>query len=145
MHTIISQPKEAIAQFVAIAQKKPAYEPWGQYTTLGLVSGHALVAGVVYNSFEACNVCAHIGAVPGGHWLTPRFLRAMFDYPFNQMGKRRITALVARKNKRARRFVEKLGFKLEGTLSHYYERDDMIVYGLLREKCAFLPEVRIAA
>lgn len=135
---IISQPKETIAAFVALAQGKPAREPWGNYTAIGLVRGGGLVAGVLYNNFEAGNVCAHIGAIPGGHWLTPSFLHAMFAYPFEQMGKRRITGLVARKNRKARRFIEKLGFKVEGTLAHYYERDDMIVYGLLRENCQFI-------
>ncbi len=97
-----------------------------------------LVGGVVYNQFEAANVCAHIGAVEGKNWLTRDFLWAMFDYPFNQLGKRRITALVARKNKGARKFVDNLGFSYEGCLKHYYENDNLLVFGLLRENCRFL-------
>ena len=135
---IIAQPKELIAQFVALRQGKPAHEQWGPFSALGLTRGDMLIAGVVYNNFEAANVCAHIGAVDGRHWMTRAFLHAMFAYPFEQMGKRRITALVARKNKHARKFVDNLGFTYEGCLKNYYENDSLIVYGLLRENCRFL-------
>ena len=129
--------------FVAERQGKPAAEPWGQYAALGLVRGGELIAGVIYNNFEAANVCAHIGAIDGRHWLTPAFLAAMFDYPFNQMRKRRITALCAKKNRIARKFTEHLGFQYEGCLKNYYGADDLIVYGLLAEKCRYLPSPRL--
>ncbi len=135
---IIAQPKEVIARFVALRAGRPEFEPWGNFTALGLVRDDSLVAGVVYNNFEAANVCAHIGAIEGRQWLTRDFLQAMFAYPFVEMGKRRITALVAKKNRHARGFVENLGFVYEGTLKHYYDRDDLTVYGLIREKCRFL-------
>lgn len=137
---IIAQPKEGIAAFVAAIQERS--DPWGNYTTLGLVRGDCLVAGVVYNNFGGAGVCAHIAAIPGKRWLTREFLYAMFDYPFRQLGKRRITALVARRNKAARRFTENLGFQHEGCLRHALERDDIIVYGMLAEECRFLkPEL----
>ena len=135
---IIAQPKELIAQFVALRQEKPLMEPWGQYSAIGLVRDDMLIAGVVYNNFEAANVCAHIGAIEGKRWLTRDFLRAMFAYPFLELDKRRITVLTAKKNRTARKFVENMGFVYEGALKHYYPSDDLIVYGLLREKCRFL-------
>ena len=142
---IICQPKEEIAAFVAATQGQN--EPWGEYTALGLLRHGALVAGVIYNHFGGAGVCAHIGAIPGGRWMTRGFLHAMFDYPFGQLGKRRITALVSRKNRRARRFAENLGFKYEGTVRHALQTDDLILYGMLREECRFLPrdEMRRAA
>lgn len=133
---IVTQPKERIAAFVARAQGLA--EPWGNYTAIGLVRDGALVAGVVYNNFGGAGVCAHIGAVTGGRWMTREFLRAIFDYPFAQLGKRRITGLVARRNKSARRFVENLGFKYEGCVRHALEKDDLICYGMLRAECRFL-------
>ena len=137
---IISQPSHLIAHFVALRQGKPELESWGHYSALGLVRGDRIVAGVVYNNWEAQNVCAHIGAIEGRHWLTRSFLHAMFAYPFVQCGKRRITALVAKRNKTARKFVDNLGFVYEGSLRHYYGNDDLIVYGLLRERCRHLPK-----
>lgn len=146
-YEIIAQPKELIAQFVAIRQGKPATEPWGHFTAIGLLRHGALIAGVLYNSFEEKNVCMHVGAIDGAHWLTRSFLFAAFDYPFNQLGMRRVTALVPKKNKAARKFDEHIGFRYEGCLKHYFDRDDMIVYGMLREDCRWIrqKEERMAA
>jgi len=134
---IIAQPQEQIAAFVALMQGLPVSE-WGQYSALGLVKDGYLVAGVVYNNWAGAGVCAHIGAVAGRRWLDRAFLRAMFDYPFNQEGRRRITALVARKNKHARAFTENLGFRYEGCVRHSLPTDDWMLYGMLREECRFI-------
>ena len=138
---IISEPRDVIATFVSErrgAMPNPA--SWGQFSCLGLVRHGYLIAGVVYNNWEGTNVCAHIGAIDGKRWLIPGFLYAMFDYPFNHGGRRRITALVAKKNKPARKFVEHLGFRIEGVFPRYYARDDMIAYGMLKEKCRFIEQ-----
>ena len=139
--TIIAQPKEVIAEFVARIQRQS--EPWGNYTALGYVQDGALLAGVIYNGFSEANVSAHIAAIKGCHWLRREFLYAMFDYPFNQLRKRRITALVAKKNHPARKFVRHLGFTQEGCLKHYFERDDMLCYGMLRENCRFIKQQQL--
>lgn len=111
---------------------------WGNFNALGLLRNGRLVCGVIYNSGEGANSNMHIGAIHGSKWLTPEFLFAAFDYPFNQLKKRRATAMIAAKNLAARRFAENLGFVYEGTLPHYYWNDDMICYGMLREHCRFL-------
>lgn len=141
---IVVQPKEEIAAFVAQVQGRQA-ESWGNYSCIGLVRGGYLVAGVVYNNWSGAGVCAHIGAVPGARWMTREFLHAIFDYPFNQCGRRRLTALVARKNKRARKFVEHLGFRHEGVVRHALPNDDWILYGMLRDECRYLQPMRKAA
>ena len=57
----------------------------------------------------------------------------LFSYPFVQLGCHRVTALCERKNKRARRMVQRLGFKEEGMLRKAGEKGDMFIYGLLPE------------
>jgi RimJ/RimL family protein N-acetyltransferase len=133
---IVSQPKEAIALFVGACLGKPDTD-WGQFTAVGNVRDGALVAGVIYNHYSAANICMHVGGV-GNYWLTPEFLFAAFDYPFNQLKVRRVTGLVPKKNKAARKLDEHLGFKFEGCMSHGLPDDDMLVYGLLREKCRWI-------
>jgi len=135
---IITQPKELIASFVNVQQGYPADVKWGVYTAMGLLRKGHLVAGVIYNCFEGTNANMHIGAVKGAKWLTQDFLFSAFDYPFNQLERRRVSACIRAKNKRAIGFVENLGFQYEGTQRHYYADDDMVMYGLLREQCRFL-------
>ena len=133
---IVAQPKEAIAEFVSARQGQ--VNEWGDYTALGLIRGGVLVAGVIYNHFSGPNILMHVGAVPGRQWLNRRFLFAAFDYPFNQLGCRRVTGLVPKRNKVARKFDEHLGFVYEGNMQHALPDDDLIVYGLLREKCKWI-------
>ncbi len=142
---IIAQPKELIAAFVNHKQGQPLNMTWGDYNALGLIKNDELVAGVIYNNFGSTNVYLHIGAEDGCRWLNKEFLFAVFDYPFNQLGMRRITALVREKNKRARLFVENLGFVSEGRMRKFFRDGDGVIYGMLREECRFLNELRKAA
>ena len=136
---IITQPKELIGAFVNVMQGVPQEASWGpNYNAMGLVRSGKLVAGLIYNGYEGANVNMHIGAIVGAKWLNKEFLFAAFDYPFNELGKRRATAFMASTNKRTIKFVKNLGFVYEGTMPHYYVDDDAVVYGLLRENCRFL-------
>jgi len=46
-----------------------------------------------------------------------------------------------KKNLNARKFLESLGFELEGRLKHEYDgQHDAIVYGLLTKNCRFLAD-----
>ncbi len=144
MIEIVAQPKSEIATFVNLRQSLSADHSWGYYNALGLVRGGDLIAGVIYNNVDGTNLCMHVGAVDGRKWLTPQFLFAAFDYPFNQLGMRRVTAPIKTGNTRAIEFVENLGFKHNGTLRHYYADGDLMLYGMLRGECRFL-EMKKAA
>lgn len=137
---IISEtPDRIIAKFVAMRQgKSPAWAWHEPYNALGYVRDGYLIAGVLYTNGEERNVNMHVGAINGKSWLVRSFLFAAFDYPFNQLDKRRVTALIARSNHTTRRFVKALGFALEGKLADYYDQDDMLVFGLKKADCRWL-------
>lgn len=135
---IFTQPKEAIAGFVNARQGCDPTTPWGHFTAIGLVRSNQMVAGVIYNNRDAENVCMHVGAVDGKKWLNKELLFAAFDYPFNELKCARVTACVRSKNKKAKAFVKKLGFKYEGKFRRYYKDDDMLVYGMLKDECRHL-------
>ncbi len=144
MIEIVAQPKSEIGAFVNERQGLKPDHSWGYYNALGLVKRGDLVAGVIYNNVDGTNLCMHVGAIDGCRWLTPQFLFAAFDYPFNQLNMRRVTAPIKSGNRRAAEFVENLGFKRDGVLRNYYHDGDLQLYGLLRENCRFL-EMRKAA
>lgn len=137
MKSIITQPAQAIGDFVSLLCHGQ-HMPWGNFSALGLVQDDVLIAGVVYNHYSGTNICMHVAAIPGARWLNRAYLHACFDYPFNQLGVRRVTGLVPKKNKAARRFDEHLGFKIEGTMRHALADDDMVIYGMLKENCRWL-------
>lgn len=135
---IVTQPKEAIADFVSSVIGEGEHFPFDEYTALGLINDDEIIAGVIYTNYAKPNILAHIAALPNKRWLNREFLFAMFDYPFNQLGCNRITGLVAKKNKEARRFDTHLGFEYEGNMRQALPDDDMLIYGMIKEKCKWL-------
>lgn len=96
-----------------------------------------MVAGVAYESHNGPNVVCHI-AIDGAHAMTREWLRVIFDYPFNQIGVRRITVGVEEGNARSRRLVEHMGFRLEARLDRAAKSGDIFIYRMFRDECRFI-------
>lgn len=106
---------------------------------LGLEKDGELVAGVLYEGFTGNNVWMHVGAIPGRAWLIRRYLRYTFQYPFDELGVRRITGYVEASNEEARRFNEHLGFRPEAVLKGAAsDGGDVILYVMWREDCRYV-------
>lgn len=118
-------------------------EDFGEYARgIGLEKDGELVAGVVYNNYNKTNVYMHVAVEYGGKYLTRSFVTCCFAYPFVQLGVNRVTGLVRVDNLPAQKFDEHLGFKREGLVRRACEDGtDMILYGMLREECKWLPKV----
>lgn len=115
----------------------PNYLGWnGHYVAIGYERDGTLKGGVVYTQYSHPNiVVATVLEAP----LTRGFLREIFHYPFIQMKCRRMTALIDAKNARSRQLVEHIGFKLEGCMREAALEDDVMIYGLLKSDCKWLP------
>ncbi len=112
---------------------------WGEwYQAIGLEDDGRLIAGIVYNFMTAADIVMHIATEPNARWLTSEFAHAVFGYPFNQLGKRRVSVYARSKDESTRKLVEALGFEHEGRVRHAYPDDDAELYGLLKEHCRYL-------
>jgi RimJ/RimL family protein N-acetyltransferase len=131
---------ERVCQWVA---QRLDVSNWGPDPVgIGLEQDGELIAGVVFNQYDEANVNMHIASEPGKNWLTREFLTCCFAYPFVQLGVNRVTGLVRTDNLPAQKFDEHLGFKREGLVRRAYtDGTDMIVYGMLKEECKWLPKV----
>lgn len=110
----------------------------GQGATIGLEDARfGLIAGVVYTDFNGANVNMHLAA-HGSSWLTREFLWICFDYPFNQLGCRRVTGIVPASNERAMKFDKHLGFELEATLKDAAPDGDVHLLCMRRDQCRWL-------
>lgn len=101
----------------------------------GVIRNECLIGGVVYNNYVGhdCQVSIAIERAAFMPW------RALFDYPFEQLGCARITAVVGRRNKKSRRLVTALGFKLEGVHMKGLDGfEDAISYGMTKEQCRWI-------
>ena len=131
-----------VAQFVQQRVHTPWENGFGQCTAIGIIRFKKLVGGVVYNNYHP-----DIGditvtfAFDDPRWASPAVMRSVCAYPFIQLGCNRVTAIVDRKNKRSRAFIEKaIGFKLEGCIRKGFGKTDAMIYGLLRHECRWLED-----
>lgn len=84
------------------------------FETIGVVaSDGALMAAALYNNYTGTDIQITFAAATP-RWATRSNIRAFLSYPFETAGCARCTALIDRKNKRVRKLLEGLGFKLEG-------------------------------
>lgn len=138
---IVTQPKEQIGAFVA--QRCGSYGNWGPFTAIAKADEKGIVVGVVYNMFTGSpagyqDCCMHVGSRPNAKWAKRDFLYHAFAYPFLEMGCERVTGLVGKKNRMARRFFEKLGFEYEACLKRQRPGDDTIVYRMFKDQCRWI-------
>ena len=118
------------------------HRDFGPMTTMGVfdVAGDrpALIAGAVFHRFRGFDIEITFAA-DTPRWATRGVIRAILDYPFNQVGCERVTTIVGRRNKRSRRLQKGLGFKEEGIVRRGYDgRQDAVIYGMLRHECRWL-------
>jgi RimJ/RimL family protein N-acetyltransferase len=110
----------------------------GNATAIGLERNGRLVVGVVYDQFNGANVCMHISAEPGRHWLNRLFLWAMFDYPFNVLNVKRVTGQICSSNTDSIRFAEHIGFTYETRIKDASPNGDLLIYALFKNQCRYI-------
>jgi len=113
MTQIILEKDEELAQWAE--DRFPEFAPLSRpLTSIGFASSAGeILAVAVFNSFRHHDIeCSIVAATP--KWATPGNIRVIFDYPFVQLGVKRMTAITAKKNKRCRKLLEGVGFRLEG-------------------------------
>ena len=82
-----------------------------------LMKDGKIAGAVVFNNYHLLHKgswCEISTAIDDAGCISRRVLRELFDYPFNQLGVKRLQAATAVTNLRCRSFIERLGFKLEG-------------------------------
>lgn len=102
---------------------------------------NGLIAGVVvFDNFSPYDVNVHVASDGSKRWITKELVYEVFAYPFVQLGLNRITGLVAAKNEAALRFNLHFGLKVEGRCRNALPDDDLIILGMIREECPYIPK-----
>jgi RimJ/RimL family protein N-acetyltransferase len=98
-----------IAEFVALSV--PGCERgFGPCATMGVVRGGVLIAGIVYHNWSPeTGVIEISGAATDSRWMTRQTLRAMFSYPFDEIGCQMVVARHSEHNARLRRMWRAVG------------------------------------
>lgn len=115
------------------------FEPRQDVKAIGWQEHGKLRAVTLWDGFSKCDCNIHIASDGSGNWLRRAFLKTSFAHPFVQWDLRRVTGLVPSKNVAALTFDLHLGFQREGLIRNALPDDDIIVLGMLREDCRFIP------
>jgi RimJ/RimL family protein N-acetyltransferase len=111
--------------------------PGGVTAAIGLIDDNdGLVAGVVYDHYTEACVTATMAVEK--KMLTRKMIRAMFRYPFEQLGVNKIIAYANSANQTAVDIIKKLGFTLEAQVKDVYPDGDMLILGLVKSDCVWL-------
>ena len=117
--------------------KRTEANPRPAQSAIGWMRDDELTCGIFYEGYTGSSITATF-AIENGAVFPKDFLWAIFDYPFRQLGCKKMVALVAESNWKCRNMVEKMGFILEATVADYYPDGAMQVYTMTAEQCRFL-------
>lgn len=130
---------EMVAHFVAvnmpIATHRREFDPCA---AIGVRRGDYLIAGFVYNKYSGHSIDVTVASVNPSWAVRRDVIRALFAYPFLQLGCTRLGCSIVG-NGKSEKLAVGLGFTLEGVLRQGYDGvNDAHVYGMLREECKWL-------
>ncbi len=129
----------AVAAFVAerIPQVNRG-DDFGPSTAIGVVNRRGdLVAGVIFHGFIRPYRCIEASfAADCASWLTRPLATEIMAYPFGQLKVQRVGTRTPKRNRRARDFIERFGFKREGLIRKGFGDDDMVLSGMLASEWA---------
>lgn len=104
---------------------------------LARVENGQLYGGVTYTGYTGASIHMHTaGFVP--NWATREILWMMFDYPFNQLGCKKVFGQVPETNTRALEIDLRLGFKIVAKIEDVFPDGACYVLALAREDCRWL-------
>jgi RimJ/RimL family protein N-acetyltransferase len=126
----------AVAAWVAARIPHMHGAGFGPCTAIGVEADDGSpLGGVVFNEWRPMFQSLEMScAADSRRWLTRPIVKQILAYPFRQLNCVRVTAVVARKDKHVRGFIEKLGFRCEGIVRKGLLVDDAAIYGLLRDE-----------
>lgn len=104
-------------------------------SAIGLKRNDEIIAGVIYENWNHQTIWCHF-AVEGK--MTPAFLAAIFDYPYNICHVEKIIVPVGSDNEQSVKVVENMGFTEEGRVKNGRPNGDIIFYTLHCDDCRFL-------
>jgi RimJ/RimL family protein N-acetyltransferase len=107
------------------------------FVTLAILENGKIIAAAVFNNYQDSNIDMSV-VFSRRIALTKGNLRALFSYPFKQLGVNRVSVRTRASNMGVRKQIRRLGFMPEGKKNQFYGNEAAIEYGLLRSQCKWL-------
>lgn len=101
------------------------------------VENGQLLGGVTYQGYTGASIQMHMAGFDD-NWANRDMLWVAFDYPFNQLGCKKVFGQVPESNTRALEIDLKLGFKIVAKVEDVFPDGACYVLALAREDCRWL-------
>jgi len=107
------------------------------FWAIGMEVDGKLVAAVYYDNYFVNSIFAHV-VIEDKTCLTRDAIRAVFDYPFNQLKVNTVIGLVDSANTAAIKFDEHLGFKFLAKIPEAHRNGDLLLYSMNKSECRWI-------
>jgi RimJ/RimL family protein N-acetyltransferase len=105
---------------------------------MGHIENGDIKWAVVFDNYHKHgSIHIHI-AVADRKYVTRRAIQAVFEYPFIQLGVKKLIGIVNSENAAAISFDLRLGFEIEAVIEDAYERGDMYILSMTPEQCRWI-------
>lgn len=103
----------------------------------------SIVGAVCFTDYRGSTVNMHVAGCRKG-WVTRNFIRANFEYAFNQLKVNTVLGLVRVDNPRALLFDTRLGFKVVGTIPKGDDDGtDFYLLAMTKDECRWIKKAGI--
>lgn len=104
---------------------------FGPSTAIGVVRHDRMVAGAVFHQHRMPDIQLSFASL-SPRWATRQTIARILNYPFGQLGVKRITCITPEDREEAIAFMLRLGFKIEGRHPDALPEGAAISLGMLR-------------
>jgi RimJ/RimL family protein N-acetyltransferase len=131
-----------VSEWVADRFKQPK-DYFDPCRAIGIIEDGKIIAGVIYNNQKKSLGIPYMlemtVASVDKRWATRHNLKALFRYPFIQLGLERVNTQCDSTDEGLIMFNKRLGFKEEGRHRRAFPTgSDAISFGMLKEECKWL-------
>jgi RimJ/RimL family protein N-acetyltransferase len=107
------------------------------FNAAAIVRGERIWGAVIYTHYRKTSIEMNWAGDCG--WASRGALRAIFDYPFLQLGVLRCYGIVRRSNKQSRQFAVRIGCREAGVLDDEFgPGQDGIIYSMTLAQCRWI-------
>lgn len=111
-------------------------------TAIGRVEGGDIKWAVVYDHYESGGSIQIHTAISDPKYVSRQAILAIFEYPFLELGVKKLLATVNSENAAALSLDLRLGFQIETVIKDAYEMGDMYILSMTLDQCHWLRGIR---
>lgn len=92
----------------------------------------------IYDNYEPGGSIQIHTAIANPKYVTRRAIQAVFEYPFCQLGVKKVLGNINSENEAALTFNIRLGFHVEAIISDAYDMGSLYILSMTRKQCRWL-------